>query len=779
MYKIKNNIYKLFNHTFLLGGLLGFIVFMYLFGVECLDVTNDNWLLFEGGDLTQHYVGWLFYRESPLTFPLGLIENLVYPNKISIIFMDSIPLFAIFFRFFEGILPETFQYFGIWIMLCLVLQGGFAALILRKLTNSKLAAIVGSVFFLFSTVMLHNFLTQDSLAGHWIILVNFVLWIYRDKIKNFKIKLLLYSLLAGMCILIHTYFIVMVGIISFFSLAYELFSKDSELNFKQFFIILISMVIVAIIISFLLGAFSNGENIISGNALWNVYSTPLNSFFRSTSEMGGSHIFKNHDIYCEFEGYAYLGFGVILLLVISVGLLLKYKRINWCIVSMCMVFFLMALGTSIKWNNDVIFFIELPDIEWLQNFCGMFRANGRFIWPTFYVVMLFPMFYIYKYIKKPIANIILICCLIIQIFDLTNIISYIQTFDMNKEYISPLISNVWIELAETHNEIFINNQERRYFFDLEIYAVENKMAINNTYAARRNENEIQNYINFMREQLYNNNPQQNVVYLFEEEDEFPECLNIYLVDDFYIGTVKKLQTATNKQKYINALGEIVSKYNKLCYFDKFDNGVTYKINNKYAFYKITDIYDEQKFIKEDKIVTFYDIINGEIEADNIYFFDLTNELISTELSEVMNVYYIDGFCIGTKNELDEAFNEYKYDGVKLGKGWDSCEENGTWTIGEQSICYFDVVNLDKSKTLELDVECAMEDVNVEVMFNGKKLYEFIPKGKIEIVNIDKDILKLGINELRFNIDGAKIPGNGDNRILGMHISKIELNDNIL
>ena len=97
------------SRVFLIGCIIGIIIFVSLYGVNILNVSYDDWLLAESGDLTCEYVGWLFFRESDWSFPIGNVEGLVYPDIISIIFNDSIPLFAIFFKIFEHFLPETFQ----------------------------------------------------------------------------------------------------------------------------------------------------------------------------------------------------------------------------------------------------------------------------------------------------------------------------------------------------------------------------------------------------------------------------------------------------------------------------------------------------------------------------------------------------------------------------------------------------------------------------------------------------------------------------------------------
>ena len=84
--------------SFLLGAVIGGVVFLCIFGARILDFTYVDWLLhsndLEGSiDLSQHYLGWEFYRRTPWQFPLGLTEG-IYWDKVSVIYTDSIPLFA-------------------------------------------------------------------------------------------------------------------------------------------------------------------------------------------------------------------------------------------------------------------------------------------------------------------------------------------------------------------------------------------------------------------------------------------------------------------------------------------------------------------------------------------------------------------------------------------------------------------------------------------------------------------------------------------------------------
>ena len=85
------------------------IVFFYLIvGFGPLDPHNLGWI-FGRFDPPQHYLGWAFYRYSPWSFPIGLNPNFGMDISSSIVYTDSIPIMAIFFKLLSPILPQVFR----------------------------------------------------------------------------------------------------------------------------------------------------------------------------------------------------------------------------------------------------------------------------------------------------------------------------------------------------------------------------------------------------------------------------------------------------------------------------------------------------------------------------------------------------------------------------------------------------------------------------------------------------------------------------------------------
>src|SRR5512133_1431683 len=109
------------------GLLLGLVAFFLLFDARQVDPTYLDWQL--GGDAAQHHIGWEFFRYEPWRFPLGKISGFGTPDGTSIVYTDSIPVVALVLKAARSLLPDRFQYVGIWLLACYALQGFFGWLL--------------------------------------------------------------------------------------------------------------------------------------------------------------------------------------------------------------------------------------------------------------------------------------------------------------------------------------------------------------------------------------------------------------------------------------------------------------------------------------------------------------------------------------------------------------------------------------------------------------------------------------------------------------------------
>ena len=156
------------------------------------------------------YVGWMFFRNSPWSFPAGLNPTYGLDFSSSIVFSDSIPLMAFLFKAIRFALPETFQYLGVWTLICFVLQAYFSWLVLGLMAQNKWIQFFACVLMVFSPPMLWRVNQHTALVAHFMILAAFYLIFSPERTSKVFNGGSLWALLLGAAVLTHFSLFVMV-----------------------------------------------------------------------------------------------------------------------------------------------------------------------------------------------------------------------------------------------------------------------------------------------------------------------------------------------------------------------------------------------------------------------------------------------------------------------------------------------------------------------------------------------------------------------------------------
>ncbi|MBL4592417.1 MAG: hypothetical protein JKX68_01210 [Flavobacteriales bacterium] len=190
--------------SILLSLIIGAVIFTFFFDLQILDPTYIQWL--KDGDRMQHYVGSYTFRADSWHFPITKTTLLAYPEGASIIYTDSNPLLSIIFKLLRPVFPPENQFFGIWFMLCWILQSVFGFLIMNKLTKNKVYALLSAVLICLLPAMFHRIM-HTNLIAFWLILWAIYIFILDDE-KHFK-KEVLFFLVFAVAALIHGYLCIM------------------------------------------------------------------------------------------------------------------------------------------------------------------------------------------------------------------------------------------------------------------------------------------------------------------------------------------------------------------------------------------------------------------------------------------------------------------------------------------------------------------------------------------------------------------------------------------
>jgi hypothetical protein len=492
--------------TFILGALLGLGFFAIAYDLRLLDPTFTDWLLV-GEDLKQHFLGWEFYRHEPWTFPLGAIDQLAYPFGISLTYMDSVPLFAIPAKIFAPVLPENFQYFGAWGLLCYMLQGGIAAMIMRRWTKNPLIILLVAAVFVVSPIMMARMFVHTALAGHWIILLAVWAMIERDKIAAVKKQVIVWSSLFVLAVLVHPYFLPMVALP---------FAVSLILLHKEWLGSLLKAAVpplVGLVVFWAIGGFAVGTDDSGGGGLGN-YQLNFTSLFNPldwSAFVPTLHKFTG-------ESLNYLGLGVILLLpvvlfiaakkydtVAKLKVLIRKMTLRHLLVVLVFVgLTLAAMSPRVFLGTRLLLEIDLP--HKIESLWGVFQASARLFWVIYYLIILGVLVCVIKSFGRK-SQVVLVAFLAvfigIQLVDVQKshraegMRHLFNTYSVSDfTYTSPLKSPRWAVLAkERQHIVYLDAIDNKEFFALADIAAKHKMSMNTGYFARSPHEDILAYQN--------------------------------------------------------------------------------------------------------------------------------------------------------------------------------------------------------------------------------------------------------------------------------------------
>lgn len=485
---------------------LGFVAFLVVCGAGILNVQNIAWLSHQ--DPAQHYLGWAFFRNSPWSWPPGLNPSYGLEVSSSIVFSDSIPLLAFLFKPF--ILPSPFQYFGLWTMICFLLQAVFAWFIVSLYTRHIFLRSLFCILLILFPPMLWRVGEHAALAGHFLVLSA----IYLNLSPPNKGRSLCWLMLILVSSLVHFYLLSMVLCLW---LAYMIDCQvrcvhDRAFVTKSLLVQFLSVVILLPLTLWLAGYFAIGNSeTLSQSAATGLYGVgkmnllaPINSQGWSdwlpsltTSPPGAS---TQDVILSNQEGFNYLGLGNLLLCFFAI-LTLLFRKTTLPFVShhrflmICVILMVMfAISNNIGLGP---YRLQIPLPENVKAIASIYRASGRFAWPALYLLLLLSTLAIMQSYSPKVAGAILLLCATVQIADIRpgllgihNKLSVTHSENINA-LSSPLWQTIGKEYAQVREFPLHVGAGQAHWEKLGFYAATHKMTTNATYAARFN---VQNII---------------------------------------------------------------------------------------------------------------------------------------------------------------------------------------------------------------------------------------------------------------------------------------------
>ncbi len=424
-----------------------------------LDVLNPLDITWFKGDSIWHFLVWNFFRSEPWHLQPGRIIHMMVHLGSSIGSGDAVPLLAFPFKLLSPVLPAHFQYLGAWLYINYALQAVFGYLLAHVFVKNRWLALLLGLFFLVSPVMIFR-AGHIALSAHWLILM--ALWRYFDASHAPTFSLRAYTkgwlLCVGLAGLVHPYLTAMVFPIAFASLARETI-HSKRLKWYQALALLASLAVLLIFEWWLSGLIGSNQNLRS----WGFNYFTMNLLAPFNPE-GHSRLLPSLPVQeGQYEGYAFLGTGILALGLLAIVCLFRaprrltfggfrhlFRHGHPLLFVFALLYFGYAIGDGLTLGN-----LRVENYSVFKNFPDListFRAPGRFFWPVIYLIYLSLFVFILRTFSARVATMLLVLAFALQLGDLSFNTPFISG---QTTYRGNLKSEHWPALFQSFSRIVV------------------------------------------------------------------------------------------------------------------------------------------------------------------------------------------------------------------------------------------------------------------------------------------------------------------------------------
>lgn len=592
---------------------ISLIAFHFAYGLHTLNPTNIGWLLNAYHDWGQHYLGPAFYRQEEWHFPLGEMYSFYYPVGTNVGFTDSIPLMALLLKIFTGILPDDFQYYGFWLFSCMFISAVYTKKILKLYNVNNIIILLACVLVVTNPVLIFRGI-QASACAHWLFLGSFYYYLKpttKDNVvSNFKkqgVLMFLSTTINPYLAIMTTGFVVILAIKNYF--------YDKSLTKKLAILLPLFIIIISFMFWVVFGMIelNNSTDLEVGNIYGTIYSFNLNSFFNSYGFYSKyiPQLGMLNDQ--QHEGFAYLGLGLITLVILSIFSSIYFiaiKRINkrqlylLPLFSFCLLLLIFAITNTVSYGTEVLF--RYPTLGIVQKFGNVFRAVGRFSWPFYYLMITMAVIIFSKIRMNMYLKIVLFLSItVFQIYDIENLIT---SRDLKSGgFDSKLDEKKWKSIIDNFDEIitypaYTNNMVYNMDYqDLMYVALKSKKPISIGYVARENVTEGRAFNDTLLSKLKRGEISKNQVFVTNSKNLkdfnvliYKEKVNLKRLDKFILIYSKEVEIKNPYKESIENKKYVDSVYNSYNRSGKFE-----AVNNKWNSVDNVQFYVENYSFSDD------------------------------------------------------------------------------------------------------------------------------------------------------------------------------------
>ena len=409
---------------------------------------------------------------------------------------DSNPLFAMLFKLLGPILPATFQYFGLWIVVCFVLQSICSFLIVTRLTRHREQALFATLLFIFLPTFLGRIAYHLTLSGQWELLAAILIYMSPEA----RSRTVWWISLIVIGVLTTPYLLLMTGTVWLADVLRAIRVRPTNQGeiYLRAGIVLVSGIAAALLSG--VYAFSPSTSAPFSQLLSSAMQDPPVTYrfnLASPFDSAGWSYFlprRAHPEAGEYEGLSFVGAGWLLLLTCAAALAVRNPRSirvgseHRPLVFLVLGLLIFAASPFVSIGERTIIIPWPTVLYWLGS---AFRATGRFVWPALYLIIIYVLLILARNLRRRILTPLLVVAVVLQVADTRSGWGRLSpTFaEVGSKWPSPMKSPLWQRWAKQYRAIRWATPTRHYSpadRDLSYFALESGLGTDAVYLARVN-----------------------------------------------------------------------------------------------------------------------------------------------------------------------------------------------------------------------------------------------------------------------------------------------------
>lgn len=354
-------------------------------GWHTLAPTNTWWML--DGDWFCYLYSWLFYRNAPWTLPFGDIPGLIYPYGVTLALTDALPLVSTVAKIFAPVLPAQFQLYGLWMCSGFVGMGVVGVRLAKRVTDDRIVQALAGSLLAVSPILSQRY-GHPPFYALWAVFGLVGLSVVPSK-TPWRDQWAAWAFLF-FAAAINAYLAVMA-----LALAYAVAARAAltrSISGGRPLALVFGAPALSALGAFWLFGYLGSFGKVQGEAEgFGQFSADLLTFVNPTNWsrlFGGFRTGPR-----QYEGYAYLGLGGLLLLVAAIAWAIRARPSRQRLLGLApalvvaLGFFAYALSNVVTFAGQMVLDLR-PAYAKLGTLPSILRSSGRFAWPLHALLVL-------------------------------------------------------------------------------------------------------------------------------------------------------------------------------------------------------------------------------------------------------------------------------------------------------------------------------------------------------------------------------------------------------